>query len=132
MKRYGKEIKMTKEEMIEWHRKQWKTIAEKWENGVIYTERDFLKENGFHDVDRNSFCCEYDLQKLIETNDDTKDVYDCCYCPMKWSSTGSGMCRVEMGRYDRLLEMKNSWSSEEKWMECVAEVAREIENLLER
>ena len=127
MKRYGKEIKMTKEEMIEWHRKQWKTIAEKWENGIEYTERDFLKENGFQDVNCNSFCCEYDLQKFTEV----KNGDDCCYCPLKWSWTGGGMCRVEMGYYYRSLNMKNSWNSEEKWMRQVAEHAREIANLPE-
>lgn len=78
------EVKLTKEEAVKLHRDMWNWIAEQIEfydnpSEVIYMLKcKYLYSNGYIDVDKECFCCEYVRQH-------SKGICDTC-CPFNWTS----------------------------------------------
>ena len=113
MKRYDKEIILTKKEAIEWHRKMWNQIADKLEKGVLYKsleiyKEEFLKENGFDNISANCFCCEFSGD-------------NCNLCPVEWTD---GRCYY-ISSEEHLFAIEPN-------LKRKAELAREIANLPEK
>lgn len=109
-------IKLTKKQAIEGHRKMWNWIADEIEKRKCECDISFLKqcycyENNLALV-ANCFCCEYN-----------KGCTKCEKCPLNWIQTPS-CCDSEKSLYYRIVFSK-------LWKEQ-ADLARQIANLPER
>ena len=76
-------IKLTKQQAIEGHRKMWNWIADEIESrkclcSIVELKRRYCNENSL-DLFCNCFCCEYTTG--------FKHNYDCLLCPLDWGIT---------------------------------------------
>lgn len=76
--------RLTKQKAIELHRDMWNWIAEQYENDSTEEAYDlktqYCRQHGFYHLEHECFCCEYDDQAGVET-----DEY-CKYCPLLWGT----------------------------------------------
>lgn len=122
-------MRLTREEIIDGHRKMWNWIADKIEETKCVQDIIGLKDRycgqNYLLLRSNCFCCEYSLN--------TENVYikGCDKCLIDWGSN-NGLCKCmdkyeeddRLGLYVKCIE-KNCWEEQ-------AKLARKIANLPER
>lgn len=111
-------MKLTKQQVIEGHRKMWNWIADEIEKekevlNISNLKRIYCGYNDLHLL-ANCFCCEYN-----------KNVCRCNQCPLTWGEFNTCCSSNKLtGMYDRVVNALT-------WQEQ-AELARQIANLPER
>lgn len=109
-------IRLTKQQAIEGHRKMWNWIVDEIERKKCLSDIFLLKQNycckNNFTLENYCFCCEY-----------TKHSIKCTRCPLDWIETSD--CYVDTNSLYHKVLTSRSWKEQ-------ADLARQIANLPER